>query len=890
MKTVQILTLIASLSSTCWAVSPAPLKLFPPTTPGHSGAAAGTAVATSEKYVAVGAPWDGVDFPNGGAVHVFDAVTGKRLRTLRPAAGESGQDAQFGSALSISGTYLLVGAPNYGHFAVSDPGSVYLFDLVTGKELLKAQAGAPEAGARFGAAVAMEGDYAVVGSPAENVSGANAGSLWVLRFDLVAKTVISNFRASAPSPTVGGELGTSVAISGTLGLVGAPSPAGGAGEAHLFSLTGPEHLVTMTAGDGAPGDAFGQSVALCHGLATVGAPGAGSVYVSRVDDGSLVTTISGGGYGSSIAANGDFLLIGTPTVGDGAVEVYHTGNGLHLATLTAPDAQAGYGFGSSVALLGNVVVAGATGIDLPSSSNDGGGYLFASLATELASKIVAETKAPAAEVYDATYNVFTTFSLATDASPMLYGTLTGAGAPTGTTSALWRTDGDYLHLKVRTGNLLGSFKITSILQGLSTSGSNGSMIFQVKGSGTGITSANDVGLYDSAAGAAEPFIQEGDELTDGSKINVMGQMVTGESTSRVAFYSTLKSGTSTVTTASDSAIVSQSFVFATDNTLAREGDPAHGGLLRFGQITARPSFLRSRVLIPAALIGTTSSPVTTANNAGLLYGDITNLTATTLIAQKGTDTGSGLIGTVLGESLAAGDEFIYRATLTGVPVAENEAIFRAFVNTPALQKGKTRADLPTGVKISKFLRYWLVNNNQILSLVTLTGTGVTTANDGAIVRLNGFDALKILAREGDYAPGTHGAKYSIIQEMDADPITGFYGFTASLTGGATAANQAFFTGNLMLATGSSAGDADLQLPVLQLRKGTIQYLSGTTTTVTNIDMTLPVDASGSGCRGLNSVVRGQSVALVLTLGNGKKIAWKWSAADVSPPGGGGGAE
>ena len=89
----------------------------------------------------------------------------------------------------------------------------------------------------------------------------------------------------------------------------------------------------------------------------------------------------------------------------------------------------------------------------------------------------------------------------------------------------------------------------------------------------------------------------------------------------------------------------------------------------------------------------------------------------------------------------------------------------------------------------------------------------------------------------------------------------------------------------MNAVGSETAGADLQKPVLQLRKGTVQTLLGTTTTITNIAFTLPVDASGSGTRGLGSVISGNYAALVLTLGNGSKVAWTWE--DPAPPSSGG---
>ncbi|MBL9117663.1 MAG: hypothetical protein JNJ83_21835 [Verrucomicrobiaceae bacterium] len=873
------------------ASQPGSLKLYPPTSPGHSGGAAGTAVATSEKYTLVGAPNDSVSFNNGGAVHVFDAISGKRVRTLRPAAADGGAEEKFGSAIAISGTYALIGAPGDDNFVAVGAGSVYLFDLVTGKQLLRTVSGVGTAGEAFGASVAFEGNYAAVGAPGDDAFGTHAGSVWVLKFDLVGKTVLSNVRVGGNDTDADDALGTSVAIQGSIVLAGAPGANSNKGGAYLFSIPTSTQISKVEASDGVANDAFGTSVAMCGSLMMIGAPGAmkasellGAVYVMRTDDRSEMAKLTGEigqtdtGFGEILAASGDFLLVGAPHQENGTVHVFHTSSGELLAQLTAPDAQVGYDFGASVGLLGNAVVVGATGIDLPGSSGDGGGYLYTALATEVGSEIVLETKSPAAEVYDATYNVLTSFTLASDGAPVTFGTLAGAGAVSGTTTALWRQIAGYQRLKLRTGDLLDALKVTSMIQTLPTAGT--AMICQVKGSGTGITSVNDVGIYNTE-GASGTFIREGDELTtgglSGQKINVMGQMVTSDSASRVAFYTTLKTGTATVTSSNDSAIILQDFVSASTRSTAREGDGASSGLLTLGQITARPTYASDRLLFPAALVAATN-PVTTADNAALLTCTGNNAAVPGIHARKGFSAGvtGGLYSAFLGESLlAADDTFIYRATMTGVPTTENEAIWRGDGVTPALQEGKENAGLPTGVKISKFLRYWLMNNRQVLAHVTLIGTGVTAANDGAIVRLNGFDVLKVLARESDYAPGCAGVKYSVFQEMDADPTSGMYGFVSSLTGGAAAANQAFFSGSLMNATGSSGADAELQMPRMQLRKGTIQALFGTTTTITSIDMTLPVDTTGSGFRGLGSCVRGNHVAMVLTLANGKKMALNW---------------
>jgi hypothetical protein len=78
--------------------------------------------------------------------------------------------------VSLSGRYLVVGAPNAG-----GSGAAYLFrrDGSAWTEEGKITAGDAEAGKHFGASVAMSGDQVIAGAPGEQGSNDEAGAAYV---------------------------------------------------------------------------------------------------------------------------------------------------------------------------------------------------------------------------------------------------------------------------------------------------------------------------------------------------------------------------------------------------------------------------------------------------------------------------------------------------------------------------------------------------------------------------------------------------------------------------------------------------------------------------------------------------------------------------------------
>jgi hypothetical protein len=204
----------------------------------------------------------------------------------------------------------------------------------------------------------------------------------------------------------GDHFGYSVAVAGTLAIVGAPSHTvsgrSGQGAAYVFSLSGGSWSQTaeLTSSDGAAGDSFGGSVALSGTTAMVGAinhtvsghTNQGSAYVFSLSGGSWSQTAeltssdgaAGDSFGDSVAVSGTTAVVGarSHTVsghsGQGSAYVFSLSGGVwsQTAELTSSDGAASDDFGWSVGLSGTVAVAGAPNHTVSGHTNQGAAYVF----------------------------------------------------------------------------------------------------------------------------------------------------------------------------------------------------------------------------------------------------------------------------------------------------------------------------------------------------------------------------------------------------------------------------------------------------------------------------------------------------------------------------------
>jgi hypothetical protein len=176
---------------------------------------------------------------------------------------------QFGYSVAISGTTVVVGAPQH-----ANSGSAYVLTrTATGWRQVAELAGV--AGDGFGNSVAISGATVVVG--AENHDNFAGGAYVFTRTGAGWKQA-----AEPKGSNTGGsdDFGISVAVSGTTALVGADEHANSAGRAYLFTetSTGWKQAAELKGSDTVgwngsflTGDKFGWSVAISGTSAVVGA-------------------------------------------------------------------------------------------------------------------------------------------------------------------------------------------------------------------------------------------------------------------------------------------------------------------------------------------------------------------------------------------------------------------------------------------------------------------------------------------------------------------------------------------------------------------------------------------------------------------------------------------
>src|SRR6267143_3555132 len=125
---------------------------------------------------------------------------------------------------------------------------------------------------------------------------------------------------TSPNPQLDGGFGHSVAISGTTVVVGAEGETGvgflQAGHAFIIDTTANALPITLTSPNAGSGGSFGTSVAISGTTIVVGAPGetaggfAGHAYVFDATTGDLIRTLTSpntqleGEFGESVAISG----------------------------------------------------------------------------------------------------------------------------------------------------------------------------------------------------------------------------------------------------------------------------------------------------------------------------------------------------------------------------------------------------------------------------------------------------------------------------------------------------------------------------------------------------------------------------------------------------------
>lgn len=186
----------------------------------------------------------------------------------------------FGSSVSISGDYVIIGASGDDIGSNGNQGSAYIFKRsgTTWVQQTKLNALDGDAADEFGFSVSIKNNYAVVGSPNDNINANNdqgssyiffrSGTSWTQQDKLIATDGNTSDR-----------FGNSCAIYGDNAVIGSFFDVIGGnvdqGSAYIFQRTGTTwaQKVKLISSDGKAGDVFGCSVAISNNSAIIGAFG-----------------------------------------------------------------------------------------------------------------------------------------------------------------------------------------------------------------------------------------------------------------------------------------------------------------------------------------------------------------------------------------------------------------------------------------------------------------------------------------------------------------------------------------------------------------------------------------------------------------------------------------
>ena len=238
---------------------------------------------------------------------------------------------------------------------------------------------------RFGRAVSISGDYAIIGAYHDDDHGLKSGSAYIYHFDGVSWNQVQKI---VPADVgLDDRFGTSVSISGDVAIIGCvyDSDLGSrSGSAYIYrnSTAGWVLESKITASDGAIDDRFGRSVSIQGDAAVVGAIwdddngiDSGSAYVFRFDgttwnqeakiiasDGATLDK-----FGWSVSMSQDELIVGAKWndalgLDSGAAYIYRYDGTTWAqeAKLIPSDGAADSHFGYSISLDGDVAVIGTT--------------------------------------------------------------------------------------------------------------------------------------------------------------------------------------------------------------------------------------------------------------------------------------------------------------------------------------------------------------------------------------------------------------------------------------------------------------------------------------------------------------------------------------------------
>lgn len=246
---------------------------------GDHGDEFGAAVAVSGSTILVGAHLATDDWGEvTGAAYVFSGSGGAWAQQTKMTAWDGGYYEHFASCVALDRDTALIGANGHDVWGMDWVGAGYVYVRSGGVWKLQQELNPDESteGQNIGRAVALEGDTAILGGPQEYVRPDNVGHAYVFHRSGATWTEEAHLRASDATDNDG--FGGAAALSGDRVLVGACNQdvlgVEDAGAVYSFTRAGAgwtEDARFFIKG-ASRRDMFGYSVALSQATAVVGEP------------------------------------------------------------------------------------------------------------------------------------------------------------------------------------------------------------------------------------------------------------------------------------------------------------------------------------------------------------------------------------------------------------------------------------------------------------------------------------------------------------------------------------------------------------------------------------------------------------------------------------------
>jgi hypothetical protein len=369
----------------------------------HPNHGFGTSVTLDSDRAVVGAAYENVVAGHSGSAYVFkkEGANWVEEQKLLPSDGEFG--GQFGWSVAVQGNDILVGEDEDSERGI-DAGAVYYYhynpDSAQWYEKKKITSSDEVLGDYFGSSISISGEYAIIGARGVDGATGNDGAAYIFHRN---DTSWSEVAKITPQGIMGeAYFGTSVCMEGDFAIIGSYGDdelGKDAGAAYIFKRNGNdwEQQAKLSGSDTDKGDQFGLSVTIYGQYAAVGATGVfgtgGVVYIYKYDSGQEswnqcdrltdTTATSSIAFGFSVSIYGDYLAVGVRhdnQLGNNSGSVcFYTRQGDNwnfICKILASDGESSDQFSYSTFLNGNYLIAGAPQRVFGDTLSYGGAYIY----------------------------------------------------------------------------------------------------------------------------------------------------------------------------------------------------------------------------------------------------------------------------------------------------------------------------------------------------------------------------------------------------------------------------------------------------------------------------------------------------------------------------------